>query len=116
MSKRANPEKFKHDYGVDFNEVEVDTAGVDGQKTIHTVKGKKCRVTELTIRHVGTNDTVITLMTGEETKLSIDVPAETTRSWQSEIGRVFTIGQTIVVRSSDVTGGVTLISGSGVDQ
>lgn len=102
--------------GVEFPQVEVSQAGAAGQQTLHTVTGTRCRVTELTIRHAGTNATVITLLiSGGVTKLSIDIPASTTREWEAVVGRRFITGQVIAVQSSDVTGGNTFISGSGVE-
>lgn len=102
--------------GVDFNQVEISVVGVGGQQTLRTVTGAKCRVTELTIRHAGTNATVLTLLIGGgATKLTIDVPASTTREWEAVVGKVFTTGQIIAVQTSDVTGGSTFVSASGVE-
>jgi len=102
--------------GVDFDEVEIAVAGHAGKKTLHTVaSGKKCRVTELTIRHAGTNNTVVSLLQDDTVKLSVDVPAQTTRQWESVIGRIFDSAKAVIVRSSDVTGGSTYVSGSGIE-
>ena len=109
-------EGYRQTNGVDFDEVEIDTIGVGGQQTLYTVTGARCRVTELTIRHAGTNDTVVTLLIGGgATKLTIDVPTGTTREWESLVGRIFTTGQVVAVQTSDVTGGSTFVSGSGVE-
>lgn len=112
----TNPEGYKQEKAVDFEQVEISAAGAAGQQTLRTVVGARCRVTELTIRHAGTNNTVVTLLiSGGATKLTIDVPAQTTREWESVIGRIFTTGQVIAVQSSDVTGGNTYVSGSGIE-
>jgi len=102
--------------GVEFEQVEISATGLAGQQTLHTVVGAKCRVIELTVRHAGTNDAVVTLLiSGGNTKLTLDVPHGTTREWESVVGRIFTVGQVIAVQTSDVVGGSTFISGSGVE-
>jgi hypothetical protein len=76
------------------------------------------RIREITIRHTGTNNTVVTLKVagvGGAVKLTIDVPAQTTRVWSSQDGRKFVAGEQPAVQSSDVTGGNTYISAAGVE-
>ena len=113
-TSRKGDSGFLQDYGVSFGEVTIAVAGEAGQETLYTVTGSKFRVTELTIRHAGTANTVVTLMGGPA--LTIDIPASTTREWESVIGRIFTNGQALIVRTSDITGGSTYISGSGIDK
>jgi len=81
---------------------------------------KTRRVMEITIRHAGSANTVVTLGTDlgtgdEEIRLSIDVPAETTRVWSSSPGRTFDAGETPEIQTSDVTGGDTYVTASGVE-
>lgn len=112
-------EMWAHEHHWESGEVAITTSGSAGQKNLGdpVPSGKVRRITELTIRHTGTNDTVVTLLVaGGETKLTISVPAQTTRVWSSRDGRVFTAGQQPAVESSDVTGGYTYISASGVEE
>ena len=100
------------------NEVTVATIGAGGQQNlgVAVVAGKKRVITELTIRHAGTNNTVVTLLVaGGATKLSLDVPYQTTRSWPIPGGRAFLAGEVSAVQTSDVVGGSTYISASGVE-
>ena len=115
-TSRKGDSGFLQDFGVSFVETTISTAGIAGQQTLYTVTGSKLRITELTIRNAGTNNTVVTLTGSAGIMLTIDIPATTTREWESVIGRVFTNGQALIVRTSDITGGSTYISGSGIDK
>jgi len=111
-------EEYLHENSWEAEEVTISAAGAAGEQALGAAvaAGKKRRITELTIRHAGTNNTVVTLLVqGGNTKLTIDVPAQTTREWESAIGRVFNAGEIAAVRSSDVTGGNTYVSASGVE-
>lgn len=97
-------------------EVTIAVAGVAGQQNlgVAVATGKKRVITELTIRHAGTNNTIITLLiAGGATKLTLDIPAQTTRVWSGQ--RDFTAGEIPAVQSSDVTGGSTFVSASGIE-
>jgi len=114
----TNPEQWLQDYHWDCNEVTIVAAGVGGQLNLGVAVGVGVsrRIREITIRHAGTNNTVVTLLIAAgATRLTIDVPAQTTRVWSSEDGRVFTTGQISAVQTSDVVGGSTFISASGVE-
>jgi hypothetical protein len=114
----TNPEQWLQDYHWDCNEVTIVAAGVGGQQNLGVAVGVGVsrRIREITIRHAGTNNTVVTLLIAAgATRLTIDVPAQTTRVWSSEDGRVFTTGQISAVQTSDVVGGSTFISASGVE-
>jgi hypothetical protein len=114
----TNPEKYLHDNHWEAEEVTISAAGAGGQQNLGAVVGEGLtrRIRELTIRHAGTNNTVVTLLiAGGATKLTIDVPAQTTRVWSSQDGREFVAGQQPVVQTSDITGGSTYVSAAGVE-
>jgi len=119
LGKNTNPEQWKHDNQWEAEEVTITAAGVGGQRNlgVAVAAGKKRRVEEVTINHLGTNNTNVTLLiSGGATKVTIPVPAQTGRVWFSNNGRKFTAGQISAVQSSDVTGGNTLVSASGVEK
>jgi len=114
----TNPERYLHDNHWESNEVTIAAAGAGGQQNLGAAVGAGLtrRIRELTIRHAGTNNTVVTLLVaGGAVKVSIDVPAQSTRVWSSQDGRVFTAGQQPAVQTSDVTGGGAFVSAAGVE-
>jgi hypothetical protein len=114
----CNPEDWLHQHHWEAEQVTIAAAGVGGQQNLGVVvpAGLTRRIREITIRHAGTSNTVVTLLiSGGATKLTIDVPAQTTRVWSSQDGREFAAGEQSAVQSSDVTGGNTFISASGVE-
>jgi hypothetical protein len=114
----TNPEKWLQDNHWDCNEVDIAGAGVGGQQNIGAAVAalKTRRIREVTVRHAGTNNTVVTLLiSGGATRVTIDVPALTTRVWSSEDGRAFLATIQPAAQSSDVTGGHTFVSASGVE-
>ena len=114
----TNPERWLHDYHWEANQVTVAVAGAPGQQNLGAVVGAGVtrRIRVLSIRHAGTNNTVVTiLIAGGATKVSIDVPATTTRVWSSQDGIEFTAGQQPAVQTSDITGGSTYVTPEGVE-
>jgi hypothetical protein len=113
----TNPARWLHANHWDCDQVTIAVAGALGQQNLGVVVGAGLtrRIREITIRHAGTNNTVVTLLVGVAIRLTIDVPAQTTRVWSSEDGRVFTAAQQVAVQTSDITGGSTFISASGVE-
>lgn len=114
----SNPQTWLHGNHWDCEEVTISTAGSSGEQDlgVAVASNKVRRIREMTIRHTGTSNTVITvLIKGGNTKLTIDIPAQTTRVWSSENGLEFSAGQTPAVRSSNVTGGNSFISARGVE-
>jgi hypothetical protein len=114
----TNPEKYLHDNHWEAEEVTISAAGAGGQQNLGSAvgTGKTRRIREITIRHAGTSNTVVTLLiSGGATKVTIDVPAQSTRVWSSEDGRSFAAGEQSAVQSSDVTGGNTFVSAAGVE-
>lgn len=114
----SNPEQWLHDHHWDCDEVTINVAGAPGQQNLGVITPISAirRIRELTIRHAGTNNTVVTLLiAGGATRVSIDVPPQTTRVWSSEDGKEFAAGEQPAVQSSDVTGGNTYVSASGVE-
>ena len=77
------------------------------------VAGSKRIVTKLLVRHAGTNNTVVSLVVAGVTRVSFDVPAQTTRLIPFEI--VFVTGEQPQVQSSNIVGGDTFVSASGVE-
>ena len=114
----TNPERWLHDHHWEAEQVTIAVAGALGEQNLGTaVATGTRRIREITIRHAGTNNTVVTLLiAGGAIKLTIDVPAQTTRVWSSEDGKVFTSGQQPAVQTSDVTGGSTYVSAAGVEK
>ncbi len=114
----TNPARWLHENHWDCDQVTVAVAGAPGQQNlgVTVVAGLTRRIREITIRHAGTNNTVVTLLiAGGAIRLTIDVPAQTTRVWSSEDGRVFTAGQISAVQTSDIAGGSTFVSASGLE-
>jgi hypothetical protein len=114
----TNPERYLHENHWEAEEVTIAVAGAPGQQNLGAAVGVGLtrRIRELTIRHAGTNNTVVTLLiAGGATKVTIDVPAQSTRVWSSQDGREFAAGEQSAVQSSDVTGGNTFVSAAGVE-
>lgn len=108
-------ESWRQSHQVDFPEVTMSTAGSEGKQTLHVVPSDaECRVMELTITHLGTEFTMIQLVDNSTVMVSILCPPQSTRVWSSQLGRKFGTGD-IDVQSSSVTGGDTLVSGSGLE-
>ena len=113
----SSSERFRQKHSISFPEVTISQAGVEGAQTLHTVPAlKKCRVIELTINHLGTKNTNIQLLVGENVKLTVPIPPQTARVWGSQLGRVFVAEEVVKVQSSDVEGGNTTVSGSGLEE
>lgn len=115
IGNESNGEKWLHDNHWEAEEVTVNLAATDFNLGSAVATGKTLRIREITIRHAGTNATVVTLFVGTTVKVSIDVPAQTTRVWSSQDGREFAAGEQSAVQSSDVTGGNTFVSAAGVE-
>jgi len=99
-------------------EVTIAAAGAAGEQNLGGAvpAGVTRRIREITVRHAGTANTVVTLLVaGGANRLTIDVPAQTTRVWSSEDGREFTAGQQPAVQTSSVVGGNTYVSAAGVE-
>ncbi len=117
----TNPEQWLQDnHWQTPAEVVVAAAGAPGEQNLDVVvpAGQTRRIRELTIRHAGTNNTVVTLKISGAgaTVLTLDVPAQTTRIWSSEDGRSFAAGTIASVQTSNITGGSTYITASGVQK
>jgi hypothetical protein len=114
---KESSEEYRHKHNWSDDEITVAVAGVGGQQNLGSVvTAAKRRIRALTIRHEGTNNTVVTLLVaGGARKKSINILAQTTREWSEEDGAKFVTGEQPAVQSSDVTGGFTYISGSGLE-
>lgn len=116
----TNPERWLHDNHWEPDaEITIAVAGAGGEQDVGGAvpAGETRRIREISIRHAGTNNTVVTLLdeTGGNIKVSIDIPAQTTRTWSSQDGRAVAATLQPVVQSSDVTGGNTFVSVAGVE-
>lgn len=116
----TNPERWLHDHHWEPDaEITISVAGAAGEQNVGGAvpAGQTRRIREMTVRHAGTNNTVVTILdeTGGNIKVSFDVPAQTTRVWSSQDGRAIGAGLQPVVQSSDITGGNTMVSFSGVE-
>ena len=118
LGTHSNPERWLHENHWDCDEVTINAAGAGGQQDLGGVvpAGQIRRIREITIRHEGTNETIVTLLlVAGVTRLTIRVPAQSTIVWLSQDGREFPAAGQPAVQSSDVTGGNTYISASGVE-
>ena len=116
----AHGERWLHDNHWEPDaEIPIVAAGAGGELPVGGAvpAGETRRIREITIRHEGTNNTVVTLLdaTGGNIKLSVDVPAQTTRTWSSQDGRLIGAGLQPVIQTSDITGGSTFVSLAGVE-
>ena len=114
----TNPERWLQVYHWDCNEVNVVVAGVGGQQSLGAAVGAglRRRIREITLRHTGTANTVATiLVSGGATKLTVDVPPQTTRIWTSEDGIAFEAAEQPACQTSDITGGGLFVSARGVE-
>ena len=116
----TNPERWLQDnHWSTPAEVSIAAAGAPGEQNFGGAVGVGVvrRIREVSIRNAGSNATVVTLYdaTAGNILLTIDVPAATTIVWSSQDGRDVAATLQPVIRTSDVTGGSTLVSGAGVE-
>lgn len=113
----TNPSQWLQTHHWEADEVTIAAAGAGGQQNLGAVVGAGLtrRIREITIRHAGTANTVVTILIGVVPKLTVDVPAQTTRVWSSEDGVAFTATQQPVIQTSNVTAGSTYVSARGVE-
>lgn len=106
-----------HQHHWEQEQIEISQAGETGQQNLGgpVPSGQTRRVREITVRNAGTNNTVFQILVGSDVYLSFDVAPGTTVIWTSEDGRSFSAGVQPVIRTSDVTGGSTFVSASGVE-
>lgn len=120
LGTHTNPERWLQMYHWNTPaEVTIAAAGAPGQQNLGAVVAVGCvrRIREITVRHAGTNNTVVTVYdaNGGNILVTIDVPAQTTRTWSSQDGRAVAATLQPVIRTSDVTGGSTFVSAAGVE-
>ena len=116
----TNPERWLQDnHWEPVAEITIAVAGAPGEQAVGGAvpAGETRRIREITIRHAGSNNTVVSLLdeTGGNIKVSIDVPAQTTRTWSSQDGRAIAATLQPVIQTSDVTGGSSFVSLAGVE-
>lgn len=115
-----NDERYRHEYHWNTPaDVTIAVAGAPGEQNFGAAVGVGVarRIREVTIRHAGTNNTVVTIFdaTGGNVLLTIDVPAQSTRVWSSQDGREVAATLQPVIQTSDIAGGSTYVSGAGVE-
>lgn len=116
----TNPERWLQDnHWSTPAEVTIAAAGAPGEQNFGGAVGAGLvrRIREVSIRNEGSNATVVTIYdaTAGNILLTIDVPAATTIVWSSQDGRDVAATLQPVIRTSDVTGGSTFVSGAGVE-
>jgi len=117
----TNPQRFLHNYHWGSGaEVDLDAAATPESLGAAVATGRVRRIREITVRHAGSGNTVITLGVNlgdanEEIRLTFDVPAQTTRVWSSEDGRSFSAGEQPEVQTSNVTGGHSYVTAAGIE-
>jgi len=119
LGTHTNPERWLHTYHWECDEVTIVAIGAGGQQLLGAVvpAGVARRIREITIRHTGTANTVVSILVvgAPANKVTIDVPAQTTRVWSSQDGLEFAAGEQPAAQTSDVTGGGTIVSARGVE-
>ncbi len=116
----TNPEKWLHDnHWNPAAEIPIVAAGAAGEQALGAAVGAGVvrRIREVTARHTGTANTVISILdaSGGNVILSFDVPAQSTVTWSSQDGRAVAATLQPVVQTSDITGGGAIVSASGVE-
>jgi len=116
----SNPEKYRGDNHWQNPEVTITVAGAGGEQNLGAVvpADHRRRIMYLKLRHAGTANTVVSLMeaVGVTQIDSWDVPAQTTRIVSVELGWQFDAAEQPAVRSSDVTGGNTMVTAIGLEE
>lgn len=122
IGDHTNPEKYRGKHHWDFPcQVSACASGVGGQQNLTppVSAGYQRRIRELTIRNAMPNDTVVSLVvSGGCTRLSLDVPTQTTRQWSSQDGRLFNAGEVPGLQTS-VSGShpnCVFITGAGLEE
>ncbi len=118
--EHTNPERYLHDNHWNTPaEIPIVLAGAPGELALGAAVGAGVvrRIKEVTIRHAGTNNTVVSILdaTAGNVIWSIDVPAQSSVTWGSQDGRAVAATLQPVVQSSDVTGGNTMVTAAGVE-
>ena len=116
----TNPERWLQDnHWEPAAEITIAAAGAPGEQPVGGAvpAGETRRIREITIRHAGSANTVVTLLdvTAGNIKLSIDVTAQSTVTWSSQDGREIAATLQPVIQTSDITGGSTYVSLAGVE-
>lgn len=112
----TNPERWLHEHHWEQREVTIAVAGAPGEQNLGVAVPAAVtrRVRTLVVRHVGTNNTVVTLLvSGGAVSVSFDLLAQSTRVLSAEDGWEFLVGEQSAVQTSDVTGGNTYVSAIG---
>ena len=120
LGTHTNPERWLHDNHWEPDaEITIVVALAAGEQVVGGAvpAGETRRIREITIRHAGTNNTVVSLLdaSGGNIKASIDVPAQSTVTWSSQDGREIAATLQPVIQTSDITGGSTYVSLAGVE-
>jgi len=116
----TNPEKYLHDnHWNTAADVPIAAAGAAGEQALGAAVGADVvrRIKEVTARHTGTANTVISILdvTAGNVIISFDVSAQSTRTWSSQDGRAVAATLQPVVQTSDITGGGAIVSAAGVE-
>jgi hypothetical protein len=92
-------------------------AGDAGKQNLGSAvpSGKVRRIRVFKIRNAGSNNIVVTVKVGADSKLTIDVPAQTTRVYFEIHGIKLGEAQQPTVQSDSVVGGSVFVRASGVE-
>ena len=112
----TNPELWDHLYHWESGAETVLNAAAAVNFGAAVAAGLARRVREITVRNSSQNATVVTLSVGGVNRLSFDVPANTTRVWYSQDGRLFAAAsQPQIASSAAAAGQETYVTASGVE-
>lgn len=116
----TNPERWLHDnHWNPAADINIVAAGAGGEQPLGApvAAGQVRRVREVTARHTGTDNTIISILdvTAGNIILSFDVPAQSTVTWSSQDGRAVAATLQPVVQTSSVVGGGAIVSAAGVE-
>ena len=112
----TNPEQWLHDNHWDSDAEVVLNAAAAVNLGAAVAAGVVRRVKEITVRNTSQTDTVVTLSVGGVNRVSFDVPANTTRTWSSQDGRLFAAAsQPQIESSAAAVGSETYVTAAGVE-
>jgi len=112
----TNPEQWLNDNHWDSGAEVVLNAVAAVNLGAAVAAGVVRRIREITVRNTSQANTVVTLSVGAVNRLSFDVPANTTRVWYSDNGRLFVAAsQPLIASSAAAAGQETYITASGVE-
>ena len=112
----TNPEAWLNNHHWDSGAELVLNAAAAVNLGAAVAAGVVRRIREITVRNTAQANTVITLSVGGVNRVSFDVPAQATRTWSSQDGRLFVAAaQPQIASSAAAAGQETFITAAGVE-